>query len=328
MSRFRAKRALIITGALCLFVATACDKTEDTPEQAKLKADVAAEAEKESAIDVTGAKLAGYVACINRHSERMDWSRGQYFKMFKDPQAGPTKCKRVRGTPGSTYEPDDCLEAVTKAVTMPPKLPELEKAGTEFANAMVALFKPNAKIDNYYTQGDHKDDACAHGLEMHPKLVALWSAYGQAEDTLRVELDKVSDKVAVEKLAALEKKHGPDDVRFLHRKIMVDSLAVLRLFETQMVAESFDEELITSKTTALADTIDKLAAVCEKDEAAAEELLEGIPRFASYQAMQYRKAIKEFMRATKARKRKKILQEVIKEYNRLIENSNNLNRFR
>jgi hypothetical protein len=152
------------------------------------------------------AKLNAYIGCINRLSERSYSSRARYFSWA--PKSGPTGRERIIYGTYTIYDTADCRKNVEQANTLAPHDAALEAAGTAYANAVGALEPLLKEADDYYTQENYKDDKMAKGKALHPRLVAAWDAFAGADKALRVEVEAINDKRAVEKLAAIEQSEG------------------------------------------------------------------------------------------------------------------------
>lgn len=154
-----------------------------------------------------GKKLQPYIACINRLSERSLSSRERYLSWVNE-KTGPTGRERIIYGLYTIYDTKDCEAGVAKMAAEQPSARELEKAGAEYAGAVSVLYKLLEEANDYYDQGNYKDDKMAKGREMHPKLMAAYTRFAAADKALRAQVDELNDKVQVERLAAIEKAEG------------------------------------------------------------------------------------------------------------------------
>ncbi len=139
------------------------------------------------------AKLRVYAECLSRNSTSVQRARDRY-QNWRAAGAEPS-CREScvswgvsqiylnRGSGG-------CLAEVQKARTAPPGLPALEAAGDRLTGALDAIATVADEGHRYYDEKDYKDDACAKGRALHPKLVAGFAAYFAAEQEVRGILDK------------------------------------------------------------------------------------------------------------------------------------------
>ena len=64
------------------------------------------------------------------------------------------------------------------------------------------------EADDYYSAENYKDDGMTKGKALHPRLVAAWDAFANADHNLRDAVEVINDRRALEKLAAIEKSEG------------------------------------------------------------------------------------------------------------------------
>lgn len=173
-----------------------------------------------------GKKLQPYIACINRLSERSLSSRERYLSWVNE-KTGPTGKERIIYGLYTIYDPKDCEAGVAKMATEQPAVPELEKAGTEYAAAASALNVVLNEANDYYDQGNYKDDKMAKGRVMHPKLMAAYNRFVAADKALRGQVDELNDKVQLERLAAIEKAEGKS-LHYLATDLMIKAKTLAR----------------------------------------------------------------------------------------------------
>ena len=173
-----------------------------------------------------GPKLQPYIGCINRLSERAHSSEARYFSWVKG--AGPTGKERVIYGLYTIYDTADCRAKLEAAARMAPPNPDLEKAGADYASSVGALETLLKEADDYYQQGNYKDDKMAKGKAMHPKLVAAWSAFNAADLRLNDIVDRLNDQVQLERLAAIEKQEGRK-ARYFTMDLMLKAKTLTRV---------------------------------------------------------------------------------------------------
>ena len=170
-------------------------------------------------------KINAYVGCINRLSERSHDSRRRYFSWVG--KNGPTGKERIIYGTYTIYDTSDCRKNVATANALEPRDAELEAAATAYANAVSKLEPLLKEADDYYKQEDYKDDKMAKGRALHPRLVATWDAFANADKALRNGVEAINDRRAAERLAAIEKSEGRK-ARYHVEALMANAKRVLR----------------------------------------------------------------------------------------------------
>ena len=170
-------------------------------------------------------KMNAYVGCINRLSERAYESRKRYFSWVS--KNGPTGRERIIYGTYTIYDTSDCRKNVDKANALEPRDTELEAAASAYAAAVSALEPLLKEADDYYRQEDYKDDRMAKGRALHPRLVAGWDAFADADKALRSNVEAINDRRAAERLAAIEQKEGRK-ARYHAEALMIQAKRVLR----------------------------------------------------------------------------------------------------
>ncbi len=67
----------------------------------------------------------------------------------------------------------------------------------------------------------------AKGREMHPRLIAAWDAFANADKALRTGVETINDRRALERVAALEKSEGRK-ARYHVEVLMIQAKRVAR----------------------------------------------------------------------------------------------------
>ena len=177
-----------------------------------------------------GEKLNAYVGCINRLSARAFDARARYFSWVG--RNGPTGSERIIYGTYTIYDTSDCRKNVEKANSLEPRDAALEAAARAYTEAVAKLEPLLKEADDYYTQQNYKDDRMAKGKAMHPRLVAAWDAFANADKALRGGVEAVNDKRALERLAAIEASEGRK-VRYHVEALMIEAKRVLRAQEAE-----------------------------------------------------------------------------------------------
>jgi hypothetical protein len=193
-------------------------------------------------------KMNAYVGCINRLSARSYESRKRYFSWAA--ASGPTGRERIIYGTYTIYDTSDCSKAVAAANAMEPHDAALEAAATAYVAAVSALAPLLKEADAYYSREDYKDDKMAKGRALHPRLVAAWGAFASADQKLRDAVEAISDKRALEKLAAIERSEGRK-ARYYVEALMIQAKRVVRAGDTGKP----DLEAITQAVSAYEDAV-------------------------------------------------------------------------
>jgi Protein of unknown function (DUF3829) len=193
-------------------------------------------------------KMNAYVGCINRLSARAYDSRKRYFSWAG--AGGPTGRERIIYGTYTIYDTSDCRKNVAAANAMEPHDSALEAAATAYVEAVSALEPLLKQADDYYSREDYKDDKMAKGKALHPRLVAAWDAFANADQKLRDGIEAINDKRALEKLAAIEQSEGRK-TRYYIEALMIQAKRVLRAVDTQKP----DLAAITQAVSAYEDAV-------------------------------------------------------------------------
>jgi uncharacterized protein DUF3829 len=196
-------------------------------------------------------KLNAYVGCINRLSERSYESRRRYFSWVS--KNGPTGKERIIYGLYTIYDTSDCKKGVEKANALEPRDAELEAAASAYADAVGKLEPLLQEADDYYSQQDYKDDRMAKGRALHPRLIAAWDAFANADKALRTGVETINDRRALERLAAIEAAEGRK-ARYHVEALMIHAKRVVR-------ASGAAKPDVAAITAALADYEGSLKAV-------------------------------------------------------------------
>jgi hypothetical protein len=166
------------------------------------------------------AKLDEYIKCLNSLSSSIRSSRKEYVSSF--PKTGPT------GKESSAYistlpegAAAQCTAGVAKAKLMPPKNPQLEQAGDDFAKYAAELDPQITTLHDYFDKKNFRDDKWAKGKQMHAPLMASFHAFNKADNQLHSVLDGITKPLAQRTLARIEREDGR---RFAyHRKHVLNA---------------------------------------------------------------------------------------------------------
>ena len=109
------------------------------------------------------------------------------------------------------------------------------------------------EADDYYSQEDYKDDRMAKGRALHPRLIAAWDAFANADKALRTGVETINDRRALERLAAIEAAEGRK-ARYHVEALMIQAKRVVR-------ASNAAKPDVAAITAALADYEGSLKAL-------------------------------------------------------------------
>lgn len=171
-------------------------------------------------------KLNAYIGCINRLSERSYSSRERYFSWAD--KKGPTGKERIIYGLYTIYDTAPCKREVDKANALEPRDAALETAASNYAEAVSLLEGLLKEADDYYTQENYKDDKMAKGRALHPRLVAAWDAFAQADVKLRAGIDELQEIMAAQRIAEIERTEGIKD-RYHIEAVMLSAKRLMRV---------------------------------------------------------------------------------------------------
>lgn len=130
------------------------------------------------------AKLAGYISCINEHSNWVQKSRDRYFSWLKKPESGPTGREDIVYGLYELRDPATCRKEIARAASLPPEDAALEQAASDYLTALDAAWAVVGEANPYYELENWKDDGMRQGKAMHPRLVAAFAGFDGANDRL------------------------------------------------------------------------------------------------------------------------------------------------
>src|SRR5262249_50035666 len=79
---------------------------------------------------------------------------------------------------------------------------------------------------DYFDQGNYKDDRLALAIELHPKYVAAYDRFRDADVALGREVDAIEDQLQTAELAALEKSEGKQ-LHWHHKRMLIAAKAAV-----------------------------------------------------------------------------------------------------
>lgn len=197
------------------------------PLLALLGASAMAQDDQQATDVAVGNKLGGYVKCINSHSHWVLKSRDRYFSWLKSPQQGPTGKEPIVYGLYKLHDVRSCRTGLEAAAAMPPSLPALEQAGSDWIAAFLAAEAVVAEANDYYELQNYKDDRMQGGKALHPRLVAAYAGFERADDALRAVVEETQDGVALRRLERLAQTPALR-VEYLAERLLMEAKRVLR----------------------------------------------------------------------------------------------------
>ncbi len=264
MNRNHALTRLPVLAIFATLALAGCDKFADAVEKGAEAVQKGAEAAGAAAGEVDAPamtaddklneKLAGYITCINSTSDSVHSAADRYFQ-WVDVEKGLTgKERHIYGT-REIRDPSGCKEGATKSATLEPSLPDLEAAGKAYLTALDGVLPVVKEAYTYYDEDNYKDDAFAKGMELHPKLVAAFKAFDEADLKLR-DLVKVENEALFERqLARIEKEEGRK-LKFLSKNVMAHAKKLLNAAQHESF-ETLDLEKLTTELEAYEKAVDE-----------------------------------------------------------------------
>ena len=142
-------------------------------------------------------KIHDVIECMNRFGRRAHAARDRYLD-WVDADRGPTCHERYisYGTHTLVGHVSECTAAATATLQHGPSLPAFETAAQHYAETLVALRPLLVDAARYYEVGLYRADACAHGRELHPQLMAAFGAFETADDELSAIIDALEEERA------------------------------------------------------------------------------------------------------------------------------------
>lgn len=174
---------------------------EETPEATPAPAEEAADPQE---------KLNAYIDCSNGTMSRFYESFNRYELWVDDMEGGPTGNEsHIYGLYSlSEHSVEDCATNAAAATKMAPSLPELDQAAADYVTAIQEYDEVSRKADDYYEQGNYKDDNFALGKELHPQLVSAFEKADKAAEKFDTLLGDFNKKVRNQRLTELEQTEG------------------------------------------------------------------------------------------------------------------------
>lgn len=219
--------------ALTAALAAGCKNQDNAGGGAEASA-----SEGDSPTKELGQKLNPYVECLNDFASDVRRGRHTWLETFPGKD-GPADKDLKHGSlygPRTLRDTARCFEGLDKAKTMKPSIPELEAAGQKWHEALAGLAPLYKTSNDYFEQGNYKDDKLAWAKQVHADLMAKWAAFDEATSALDGHVEKLEDEIQNKELAYLEKSEGRK-IRFLHHQMLVKAKKLVKVAAVNTPAE-------------------------------------------------------------------------------------------
>lgn len=279
---------------LCALALAGCDKVTELLEKG---AEAVGEASNTAATanmtedDKLGAKIDGYIECINGPSSRV-LDAAKRYASWVDIEKGVTGDeKNVFGIFDHELN-QACVDGITTANAAEPKDEELEKAAAEWLEAYKTVQPLIHDAHDYYDREDYKDDGFAKGKEMHDGLAKAIGAFQTADIALRRLVGDKNDALQARRLERLEKETGRK-LEFQAANVMAKAKELNAAGDAPTL-EALDLERLDKALSAYDAALEEADAYVKANEAEADTVL----LFDSFidTGESYLKAAKELMR--------------------------------
>jgi hypothetical protein len=197
-------------------------------------------------------KLQPYINCFNSLSGSALRSKARYLSWAAT--SGPTGRERIIYGTYTLSDPSKCNADIDAANKSEPHEATLESAGAAFIKSLVALEPLLKEANDYYNQGDYKDDKMAKGKALHPRLMAAWATFEVANGQLDSVLDALNDKVQLERLSKIENAEGKQ----AHYYVLAVMLEAKTLFRVEGEDKAPDLAKINAALEALENSVKEL----------------------------------------------------------------------
>jgi hypothetical protein len=279
---------------VCALSLAGCDQVTDLLEKG---AEAVGEASNTAATanmsedDKLGAKMEGYIDCINGPSSRV-LDAAERYASWVDIKGGVTgEEKNVYGIYDHELN-QSCVDGINNANAAEPKDEALEKAATAWLDAYKAVQPLIHDAHDYYDREDYKDDGFAKGKEMHDGLAAAISAFQDADQALRRVVGDKNDALQARRLEQLEKEEGRK-LRFQAANVMAKAKELMAAGDASSL-DALDLERFDKALKAYDAALEEADKYVKANEAEADTVL----LFDSFvdTGEDYLKAAKEMMR--------------------------------
>jgi hypothetical protein len=176
--------------------------------------------------DLLGTKLAFYIDCVNLIDPIVIDSHELYLRFLTPEQQLDEKHAPNVSAIGNRL--DRCYEWLGEAVKVAPKLADVEASGAAYKDALGKLEPLLVEAARYYQQNDYKDDQLAKGKALHPQILGAYTAFFAARSHLHEDIDKYNREMLARSLQRIEKQEGKT-LHYYSRRIMNDSSDLLDL---------------------------------------------------------------------------------------------------
>lgn len=153
------------------------------------------------------AKVRGYLKCLQEHSSSVFLIEDTYREQLAHAAAPAGEDVRLAPSP----DPKGCIDAIAAAKALPPRMPELERSGDDFAAALASV---------------HELTDAAHAFDDRPKLLAAFDSFDRAQAALFDQVFRINRDVHLAQLSRREAKSGTS-LGLLAEKAQLDAEALV-----------------------------------------------------------------------------------------------------
>ncbi|PIE19805.1 MAG: hypothetical protein CSA65_00995 [Proteobacteria bacterium] len=205
-------------------------------------------------------KLGKYIKCINTVANRVLGARSRYLSWVNEKKGPTCKERRIYDVFHTLYTVKACTRDLLLANSKKPSLPALRKAAVGFTLA-VSKLKP--LLDTaylYYKKRRYKNDGCAQGKQLHPKLMAAWTETERYSREMRRLVDKHNNALKTRRMRRVVAKFGKTHPRYFLLKVIEVANSSLRVFRVQLREKKLDLKQLRSAMASFAAVIKEMMA--------------------------------------------------------------------
>lgn len=265
-------------------------------------------------------KLNLYVDCANSARDRTYDSFEQYRSHIAEDGTPKKRGKKQRADIHAVEESSvaPCRTAVKAGPNVEPPLPELEVATAELTQRVEDYAALSRELDEYYGQKKYLEDEWATSKRIAPKINAAFAAFEESDARFRSALDARKDEVDARMLAIIEERSGKG-IEYFSRAYLIQAKGFIRCVD----GKQLEATTCADVHTALMGANQQFRTYYEANQAKSDEVF----WMSSFQASveEYSSTADRFTKALgEGKPSPEDFNEVVREYNELIRDSNNL----
>ena len=183
-------------------------------------------------------KLAAYIRCINSESKRVVDSKRRYTSWIADTNQGPSCKERNIYAPYRLNSITNCTAMLESANRLKPSLPKLEKNAATYARALGVLAPLLEQANTYYSGRRYRQDDCALGKSLHPKLMAAFELANGSDLGMRARVEFHNGELQKRRMERTQKRYGTNHPRYYRRLVMAEAKLLLKVLQEQTRAKT------------------------------------------------------------------------------------------